>query len=150
MTKEDPGGPGGFPTPEPTVEYEPVRMDVDSVYAFGELLKTSARNMGNAAPAVVELMKDPEADQLGQYSGSPIGRDNRQARLHEIGLDHSIQTEQMTRLLDNIQTGIQNLGSLTHFVLSEFGGQDGLNEADIRDVDMAIQRREPNILGPQP
>ncbi|HIW62248.1 MAG TPA: hypothetical protein H9881_07320 [Candidatus Stackebrandtia excrementipullorum] len=146
MVREDPSGDGGFPAPDATVDYQTVSIDVNSVAAFGDLLKATATNIGNATPGVTELLKDPE----GKYaSGSPIGRDPRQERLHAIGVDHSVQMEQMTTLLRNVRTGIENLGSLTHFVLNEFGGQDGINEAAIHDVNVAINQRYPNVLGPQ-
>ena len=149
MVREDPSGDGGFPTPDATVDYQTVSIDVNSVAAFGDLLKATATNIGNATPGVTELLRDPEGDQLGQYSGSPIGRDPRQERLHAIGVDHSVQMEQMTTLLRNVRTGFENLGSLTHFVLNEFGGQDGINEAALHDVNVAINQRYPNVLGPQ-
>lgn len=146
MVREDPSGDGGFPTPDATVDYQTVSIDVNSVAAFGDLLKATATNIGNATPGVTELLKDPG----GKYaSGSPIGRDPRQERLHAIGVDHSVQMEQMTTLLRNVRTGIENLGSLTHFVLNEFGGQDGINEAALHDVNVAINQRYPNVLGPQ-
>ena len=149
MVREDPSGDGGFPAPDATVDYQTVSIDVNSVAAFGDLLKATATNIGNATPGVTELLKDPEGDQLGQYSGSPIGRDPRQERLHAIGVDHSVQIDQMEKLLGSVKQGIQNLGSLTHFVLNEFGGQDGINEAALHDVNVAINQRYPNVLGPQ-
>ncbi|MFD0557264.1 hypothetical protein FB566_2523 [Stackebrandtia endophytica] len=141
MVKEDPGGDGGYPTPDPSIEYEPVHIDVDSIGGFAQLLQATGQNLGNAVPDITALLKDPG----GKYeSGTPIGRDIRQERLYAIGLAHSEQMGEMTTLLGNVKSGIDSLGLITARIVAEFGDQDGLNGASVDEVDAVINGNQPS------
>jgi len=144
MVNEDPGGNGGYPAPEPSIEYEPVHIDVDTIGGFGQLLQASGQNLGNAVPEITALLKDPNSGALGEISGQPIGRDIRQERLYAIGVAHSEQMGQMTTLLGSVQAGIQNLGVITSRIVAEFGDMDGLNGAGVNEVDAAINGNKPS------
>lgn len=129
---------GGHSTPPPNIEYEPVRIDVDSVASVGQALIMQSENVGMASGKIGTKLEGPQEDALGQYASLPVGGGNQDLTVTQFAIRNTERMDEINAFLKNVQTGLGNLGALTAVLTAEFTSQDALNGADIDWVNEII------------
>lgn len=136
-----PGAEGGGPsTPMPTIEYEPVFIDVDSVAGVGQALITQSESVGTASGEITPRLKGTRQGERGvEITDIPVGGGDQSLTITQFAIRNTERMGEITDFLDSVKTGLGNLGRLTQALTAEFGSQDALNGADVNRVNEIIE-----------
>jgi hypothetical protein len=134
-----PDGATGGPSPAmPTIEYQPIEMEVDSVATFGESLLRQAENVGTVKPEITAQLNGSQAGDRGLESSVPVGGGLQDLTVYQYAIRNVERMDEMSTFLSNVETGLRNLGKITQAITAEYGSQDALNGADIGRINEII------------